>query len=169
MAAKEFGRYLEHELREVRNFSLAYISTLIGEWPSGSRQALNEKAIQRLFTGERKLTTEFMLRLIARLPLDPDEAWARAGLLPPDYTAEDLRRLRALRGRSDDIDAGTLAAMPAAALEEVIARAEPASVNEPGRTNDCKVMVPQGLPRLPVLAAFLAYLHAPPPPALATS
>lgn len=58
----------------------------------------NAKQVWRLRRGERRnLSRELVARLIQVLDLDPDEAWAASGLLPPEVTAEELRELRRFR------------------------------------------------------------------------
>jgi hypothetical protein len=76
----------------------------IGVLPS--EKVFNATQVKRLRRGERQnLSHELIQRLIDALDLDPAEAWAAAGLLPPGVTADMLRRLdmeRAVVGASSD-------------------------------------------------------------------
>jgi hypothetical protein len=68
------------------------LSVEIGVLPSGG--IFNPTQIRRLRLGERKhMSHELLARLIDVLDLDPAEAWAAAGLLPPGTTADHLRKL----------------------------------------------------------------------------
>ena len=64
----------------------------IGVLPS--EKVFNATQVKRLRRGERQnLSHELIQRLIDALRLDPAEAWAAAGLLPPGTTADMLRKL----------------------------------------------------------------------------
>ncbi len=72
------------------------LSRAIGLLPGD--KGFDAKQVWRLRRGERRsLSRELVARLIEVLGLDPDEAWAAAGLLPPEVRAEDLRQMRRFR------------------------------------------------------------------------
>jgi len=72
------------------------LSRAIGLLPGD--KGFDAKQVWRLRRGERRnLSRDLVARLIEILGLDPDDAWAASGLLPPEVTAEELRKLRSFR------------------------------------------------------------------------
>lgn len=91
MGAREFGRLVDAVIRD-RGLSQARVGIIVGELPDG--RILNEKAIERIREGGRRLDHMLVQTLIDKLDLDEGEAWAAAGLWPPDLDLESYRRLR---------------------------------------------------------------------------
>jgi hypothetical protein len=91
MGAHEFGQLVDRAIRD-RGLSQARVGVLVGELPDG--RILNEKAVERVREGGRRLDRMLVQRLIEALELDPAEAWAAAGLWPPDLELSEYRRLR---------------------------------------------------------------------------
>jgi hypothetical protein len=91
VGAHEFGRLVEAAMRK-QGISQARLAVRVGELPGG--RALNDTAVRRIREGGRQLDHFLVSRLIDVLDLDPAEAWATAGLWPPDLTAEEYRKLR---------------------------------------------------------------------------
>ena len=68
------------------------LSAAIGLMP-GNR-VCSPKQVSRIRKGEQvNYRPELVERLIRVLKLDPAEAWAASGVLPPEVTAEDLRAI----------------------------------------------------------------------------
>jgi hypothetical protein len=91
VGAAEFGRLVDGVIRD-RGLSQARVGVIVGELPDG--RILNEKAVERIREGGRRLDEVLVTRLIQALDLDPAEAWAAAGLWPPDLELDEYRRLR---------------------------------------------------------------------------
>ncbi len=86
-----FGELVAEAMRRKR-WGDYHVSAAIGLLPDN--KVINNTQIRRIRTGERQhLTRDLVERLIDVLGLDPAEAWAAAGLLPPGVTADMLRRL----------------------------------------------------------------------------
>ena len=84
------------------------LSVEIGVLPSGG--IFNPTQIRRLRLGERKhMSHELLERLIDVLDLDPAEAWAAAGLLPPGTTADMLRKLELVATTPSELTARLVA------------------------------------------------------------
>lgn len=94
MAAKEFGKLVSDRMEEL-GLSQRRLAARMGELPDGS--LYDATSIRTVREGQRRLTHELISRLIDILGLDPDEAWAASGLLPPGVSAEELRQLRRFR------------------------------------------------------------------------
>ncbi len=93
-----FGRMVDKRAAELR-LKDYQLQTAIGLLPDN--KVFSAKQIGRLRAGAYRLVPkEVVKRLIEVLHLDPDDAWAAAGVLPPGIRAEDLRRLRSLRAAS---------------------------------------------------------------------
>jgi hypothetical protein len=90
MGTYEFGQYVDRTIRE-KGWPQGLVAVKIGTLPDG--RYFNDKGIERIRTGGRRLDHMLVQRLIEVLDLDPAEAWSAAGLLPPDITAEELRTL----------------------------------------------------------------------------
>jgi hypothetical protein len=83
----------------------------IGVLPS--EKVFNATQVKRLRRGERQnLSHELVQRLIDALGLDPAEAWAASGLLPPGVTADMLRKLDMVARDPDLAAAGANKVMP---------------------------------------------------------
>src|SRR6266542_4728386 len=81
------------------------LSRAIGLLPGD--KGFDAKQVWRLRRGERRnLSRDLVARLIEILGLDPDDAWAASGLLPPEVTAEELRQLRRFRGTDAAVAGG---------------------------------------------------------------
>lgn len=91
MGAKELGDLCE-VVRQARGWSLARMAYEIGLVPPDDK-ALNESQAKRILEGRRRVDWWMVERLITVFALDPAEAWAAAGLLPPGVTADMLRKL----------------------------------------------------------------------------
>jgi hypothetical protein len=91
VGAQEFGRLVDRVIRE-RGLSQADVGIDVGRLPDGRK--LNEKAVERIRRGGRRLDHVLVQTLIDKLDLDPAEAWAKAGLWPPDLDETEYRRLR---------------------------------------------------------------------------
>ena len=86
---ESFGRLVD-EARQRKGWGLNRLTVELG---TVEGQILNATQLKRLFDGERRyLAPKWVQRCIERLDLDPAEAWAAAGLLPPGTDAEALRR-----------------------------------------------------------------------------
>jgi hypothetical protein len=91
MGASEFGRVFDRAIRD-RGLSQARVGVMVGMLPDG--RILNEKAVERIREGGRRLDHVLVARLIEVMDLDEAEAWAAAGLWPPDLDLESYRELR---------------------------------------------------------------------------
>jgi hypothetical protein len=102
VGAEEFGALIE-ALRRTHNWTLAELSDAWGRIPKsagGIDKPLSETGAKRVLEGRRRLTRGFVQHSIEQLGqfgLNPDEAWAASGLLPPGVSAEELRQLRMFR------------------------------------------------------------------------
>ncbi len=97
------------------------LSVEIGVLPSGG--IFNPTQIRRLRLGERKhMSHELLERLIDVLDLDPAEAWAAAGLLPPGTTADMLRKLELVATSPMTQLPGTVALPVSSELDQLIRR-----------------------------------------------
>jgi len=74
------------------------LASRLGELADG--RIFDATQIRLIRQGRRRLDQMLVARLIEILGLDPDEAWAASGLLPPEVTAEELRKLRSFRAAS---------------------------------------------------------------------
>jgi len=92
VGAFEFGQYIDRTIRD-KGWPQGLVAVKIGTLPDG--RYFNDKGIERIRTGGRRLDHMLVERLIEVLDLDPAEAWSAAGLLPPEITAEELRTLMA--------------------------------------------------------------------------
>ena len=88
----DFGRIVRTAMQE-QGLSQGKVAVLVGVFDSD--RYLDATQVRLLTTGERRPTRGLVERLIAVLDLDPPTAWAAAGLLPPEITAEELRTLMA--------------------------------------------------------------------------
>lgn len=86
----EFGQLIRAAMQD-KGLSQGKVAALVGLY-DGDRY-LDATQVRLLMTGERKPTRGLVQRLVEVLDLDPPEAWAAAGLLPPGVTADMLRRL----------------------------------------------------------------------------
>jgi hypothetical protein len=91
MGAREFGRLVDRAIRD-HGLSQSDVGIDVGRLPDGRK--LNEKAVERIRQGGRRIDHMLVARLIEVLDLDPAEAWAAAGLWPPDLELSEYRRLR---------------------------------------------------------------------------
>jgi len=91
MGAREFGRLVDQAIRD-HGLSQSDVGIDVGRLPDGRK--LNEKAVERIRQGGRRIDHMLVARLIEVLDLDPAEAWAAAGLWPPDLELTEYRRLR---------------------------------------------------------------------------
>ena len=91
MGAHQFGRLVDRAMID-GGMSQARLAVLVGELPDG--RVLNETQVRRIREGSRRLDHTLVARLIEALVLDPAEAWAAAGLWPPDLELSEYRRLR---------------------------------------------------------------------------
>lgn len=91
MGAYELGRLVDRAMIDI-GMSQARLAVLVGELPDG--RVLNETQVRRIREGSRRLDHILVARLIEVLDLDPAEAWATAGLWPPDLDLDAYRRLR---------------------------------------------------------------------------
>jgi transcriptional regulator with XRE-family HTH domain len=94
MSGKEFGDLVSRRMIE-KDISQRRLAARLGELPDGT--LFDSTGIRVLKEGKRRLTRNLVARLIDLLDLDPDEAWATAGLLPPEVSADELRQLRRFR------------------------------------------------------------------------
>jgi hypothetical protein len=93
--SEALGRMVDQAATE-QGWTDSQLSSAIGLLPG--RKSFHAKQVGRLRDGEYKhVPREVVGRLIPILSLDPDEAWAASGLLPPGVNAEELRRLRQFR------------------------------------------------------------------------
>jgi len=107
MGAREFGTLVSDRMGQLR-LSQNRLASRLGELPDG--RIFDATQIRMIREGRRRLDQPLVARLIEILDLDPDEAWAASGLLPPEVSAEELRQLRQFR----------LAAVGAAQAEKVM-------------------------------------------------
>jgi hypothetical protein len=91
MGAHQFGRLVDRAMVDA-GMSQARLAVLVGELPDG--RVLNETQVRRIREGRRRLDHVLVARLTETLDLDPAEAWAAAGLWPPDLELSEYRRLR---------------------------------------------------------------------------
>jgi hypothetical protein len=91
MGAYDFGQYVDRTIRE-KGWPQGLVAVKIGTLPDG--RYFNDKGIERIRTGGRRLDHMLVQRLIEVLDLDPVLAWSAAGLWPDDLDPEDYRRLR---------------------------------------------------------------------------
>jgi hypothetical protein len=91
MGAHEFGRLIDRAMID-GHMSQARLAVLVGELPDG--RVLNETQVRRIREGGRRLDGVLVARLIKVLDLDEAEAWATAGLWPPDLDLATYRELR---------------------------------------------------------------------------
>jgi hypothetical protein len=91
MGAYEFGRYVDRVIRE-RGLSQPRVSVMVGTLEDG--RILNEKGVDRIREGGRRLDPILVQRLIDVLGLDPALAWSAAGIWPPDLSPEEYREFR---------------------------------------------------------------------------
>jgi hypothetical protein len=91
MGATEFGLVVDRAIR-AKGLSQSDVGIDVGRLPDGRK--LNEKAVERIRQGGRRIDHMLVARLIEVLDLDPAEAWAAAGLWPPDLELSEYRRLR---------------------------------------------------------------------------
>jgi hypothetical protein len=87
----EFGQYVDRTIRE-KGWPQGLVAVKIGTLPDG--RYFNDKGIERIRTGGRRLDHMLVQRLIEVLDLDPALAWSAAGLWPPDLDLSEYRRLR---------------------------------------------------------------------------
>ena len=93
----------------------------IGVLPS--EKVFNATQVKRLRRGERQnLSHELIQRLIDALRLDPAEAWAAAGLLPPGTTADILRKLDLVATGTRAVSPGSVRFPVASELDMLIRR-----------------------------------------------
>jgi transcriptional regulator with XRE-family HTH domain len=96
MGAVEFGKLVSRRMNEL-GMSQRRLASRLGELSDGS--LFDSTSIRTLKKGQRRLTHELVARLIEILHMDPGEAWAASGLLPPGVSAEELRQLQSFRER----------------------------------------------------------------------
>jgi transcriptional regulator with XRE-family HTH domain len=94
MGQVEFGKLVSQRMDQV-GISQRRLASRLGELSDGS--LFDSTSIRTIREGQRRLNHELVNRLIEILSMDPDEAWAASGLLPPGVTAEELRQLRSFR------------------------------------------------------------------------
>ncbi len=91
MGATEFGRLMGRAMAE-RGISQNRLASRLGELPDG--RIFDATQIRLIRQGRRRLDHQLVQRLIELLDLDPAEAWATAGLWPPDLDMDGYRRHR---------------------------------------------------------------------------
>lgn len=114
------------------------LSAAIGLMP-GNR-VCSPKQVSRIRKGEQvNYRPELVERLIAVLGLDPAEAWAASGVLPPEVTAEDLRAIWERRA-ARQLTAVGRAAQP---VEGASSTADPLSLQQGDSTTATSLLLPE--------------------------
>jgi transcriptional regulator with XRE-family HTH domain len=94
MGAVEFGKLVSQRMDDL-GMSQRRLASRLGELSDGS--LFDSTSIRHIREGKRRPTHELVGRLIEILHLEPGEAWAASGLLPPGVSAEELRQLQSFR------------------------------------------------------------------------
>jgi len=119
----ELGRLVRTAMQS-KGLSQGKVAVLVGVFDSD--RYLDATQVRLITTGERRPTRGLVERLIEILDLDPAEAWAAAGLWPPDLDLDEYRRLRGRPlvpsltrvGGSDTPTASSLRPDPAASPDQ---------------------------------------------------
>lgn len=85
-----FGRLMRTGMTH-KNITQRRLGRMLSVDPDGP--IFDATTIRMLQHGERRLTPELVATLIDVLELDWAEAWVASGLMPPEVTAEELRKI----------------------------------------------------------------------------
>ena len=91
MSAKEFGALMERRMAEL-GISQNRLASRLGELEDG--RIFDATQVRLIREGRRRLDHVLVQRLIELLAMDEAQAWAAAGLWPPDLDLEGYRRYR---------------------------------------------------------------------------
>ncbi len=110
MGAREFGLWVDHEMRE-RHIGAAKLARRVGELPDGT--GLDATGVRLIRQGKRiKYDTELVRRIAVALGLDEDEAYWIAGVWPAPLDLESYRRFRHLAAATSNGVTAKIVAIP---------------------------------------------------------
>ena len=91
-----FGR-LMREGMHAKKLSQGRLGGRISDFVDGP--TFDAGGVRMLMVGQRRLTHSLVAKIIEELELDWAEAWVASGLMPPEVTAEELRKIDPRRRR----------------------------------------------------------------------